>query len=150
MLHVLSAPNRHRRQSGQAIVEGALVLLVALSIIIFVLDMGRLMLMQQFITERARVTARAAAVNNWSATSVKNYFLFNSTTAPNGATSGFLGLTASEVAYTTLGTLGNPDYRVQITVSNVPLLMFVPYIAGTYTAPTVIATMPAQSLGATN
>ncbi len=150
MLHVLNTANRRRRQAGQALVEGALVLLTALSLTIFVLDMGRFMLMQQFITERARATARAAAVNNWDSTSVKNYFLFNDTTAPNGVTTGFLGLTASQVAYAKLGTSGNSDYRVQIIVSNVPLLMFVPTIAGRYTAPTVIATMPAQSLGATN
>ena len=42
------------------------------------------------------------------------------------------------------------DARYQVTVHGVPLFTWVPYIAGQYTAPSVIATAPVQSLGATN
>src|SRR5579862_1263453 len=101
-------PVNKRRQKGAAIVETALVTLTLVGMIVFVMDMGRLLLTEQFITERARTTARNAAVNNWDSTAVANYVVYNSTTAPankNGvAQAGDLGLLASQVTYSTLGT----------------------------------------------
>ena len=121
-----------------------------LCVIIFVMDMGRILLMQQFVTERARVTARSAVVNNWTATEAKNYLVYNNTAAPNGGGAGFLGLLTTQVTYTTLGTAGASDYRLQVKVSGVPALTWIPYMAGQYMLAPIIATTPAQSLGATN
>jgi len=125
--------------------------------VIFIMDMGRILLMEQFITARAQATVRAATVNNWSAVNVQNYLVYNNTGAPgatnsngSGSTSGLMGLLTSQVSYTALGTSGTPDYRLQVKVSGVPAFEWIPYIAGHYTLPTVVATMPAQSLGATN
>jgi Flp pilus assembly protein TadG len=137
-------------QKGAAMLETALVLLTLLFMIIFIMDMGRILLMQQYITERARATVRSAVVNNWDATATKNYLVYNSTTAPNGGGAGFMGLQTTQVSYQTLGTAGAPDYRLQVKVSNVPALVFIPYIAGTYTLAPIVATLPAQSLGSTN
>jgi hypothetical protein len=135
-------------------VEGALVLLTVVSMILFVFDMGRMLLTQQFIAERTRVTARMAAVNNWNSTAVANYLCYNVTTTPElvGGVlpSGFLGLVPSKVSYTTLGTAGAPDYRLKVTVSGVSVLTWIPYMSNNFTAAPVTATVPAQSLGATN
>jgi hypothetical protein len=108
--------------------------------------------MQQFITDRARTTVRAAVVNNWTAADVQNYLCYNSTSAPSGSqpAAGFMGLLPSQVTYNTLGTAGTPDYRLQVVVSGVPMLTWIPFMAGNYTAAPITATMPAQSLGATN
>ena len=145
----ISTTRRARNgQKGSSMVEMALVLLTLLSMILFILDMGRILLIQQYITERARTTVRQAAVNNWSATSAQNYLVYNSTTAPNGGGAGLLGLLTSQVTYQTLGTLDSS--RVQIKVSGVPALVFIPFISGTYTLAPIVATMPSQSLGATN
>src|SRR3954452_9365566 len=97
---------RRKKQRGATIVETALILLVLLSMITFVMDMGRFLLIQQYITERARDAARMAAVNNWNQTTVANYFAYGSTTAPAGGTStpGVLGLLPSNLAYSTVGT----------------------------------------------
>jgi len=144
---------RGRRQRGDGILESALVLLALTAMIIFVMDIGRLMLIQQFITERAQATVRAAAVNNWDAGTVANYLVYNSTTAPSGLgtpPSGYLGLQTSQVSYAALGTAGTPDYRLQVKVSGVALFTWVPGMAGQYTAAPVVVTMPAQSLGAPN
>ena len=130
--------------------ETGLVVITLLSMIIFIMDMGRILLLQQYITERTRATVRSAVVNNWNATSAKNYLVYNTTTAPTGGGAGFMGLQTSQVTYQTLGTLGQPDYRLQVKVSGVPALVLTPYIAGTYTLAPIVATMPAQSLGATN
>lgn len=66
---------RRKRQRGAALVETALVFTTALSMILFIVDMGRILLTQQFISERARVGVRNAVVNNWNATAVANYGL---------------------------------------------------------------------------
>ena len=113
-------------------------------------SLGRILLIQQFITERARATVRSAVVNNWTSTATQNYLVYNSTTAPSGGGAGFLGLQTSNVTYQTLGTSGNPDYMIQVKVSGVPAVTWIPYISGTYTLAPITATMPAQSLGATN
>jgi len=125
-------------------VETALVFLTMMGMILFILDMGRILLVQQFISERVRTTVRNAVVNNWDATATKNYLVYNSTTAGSGG--GYLGLLPSQVSYQILGTSGNPDYRLQVKVSGVPAVTWIPYIAGTYTLAPVVATMPAQSL----
>jgi Flp pilus assembly protein TadG len=142
-----------KSQKGAAIVETALVLITMVSMIFFVLDMGRMLLTQQFIAERARVTARMAAVNNWSATAVANYLCYNTTTSPapvNGAPpGGYLGLVPSKVAYSTVGTSGTADYRLKVTVSGVRVLTWIPFMPNNFTAAPVTATAPAQSLGGT-
>jgi Flp pilus assembly protein TadG len=141
---------KKRREKGSAMLEIALVFLTLISMVIFILDMGRVILMEEFITERTRATVRAAVVNNWDSTAAKNYLVYNSTTSPGGGGAGYLGLQTSQVTYTKLGTSGNPDYRLQIKVTGVPVLTWIPRMAGQYALPTIVATMPAQSLGAAN
>lgn len=143
---------RKKRQRGAALVETALVFTVALSMMLFIVDMGRILLTQQFIAERARIGVRNAVVNNWDSTSVANYVAYGVTTTPSGGSStpGFLGLTASEVTLTSYADSGIGDARYQVIVQGVPLFTWIPYMAGKYTVPPIIATAPVQSLGATN
>src|SRR5213592_2909565 len=105
---------RTKNQRGSSMVEGALVLLTMLAMIIFILDMGRILLIQQYITERARTTVRNAVVNNWDSTKAANYLVYNSITAPASGGAGFMGLLTSQVTYSTLGT--NDTSRVQVKV----------------------------------
>src|SRR5216684_8195389 len=91
---------RTKRQRGSALVETALIFTTAISMILFIVDMGRILLWQQFIAERARVGARNAVINNWDSTAVKNYVVYGNTTAPdsqNGTPAGYLGLLPSHV-----------------------------------------------------
>ena len=146
---------RKKRQRGAALVETALVFSVALSMILFIVDMGRILLTQQFIAERARVGVRSAVVNNWDSTAVANYVVYGTPTAPPGndenpTPPGYFGLTPSQVTLTTYPDSGIGDARYQVTVQGVQLFTFIPYISGTYHAPPVIATAPVQSQGATN
>jgi len=141
---------KKKNQKGAAMLEAALVTLTLVGMIVFVMDMGRILLLQQFIAERARETVRGAVVNNWNANATKNYLVYNSTTAPDNSPPGYLGLQTSQVSYQTLGTAGDPDYRLQVKVTGVPVLTWIPYISARYTLAPIVATMPAQSLGATN
>jgi len=141
---------RRKNQKGANLLESALVLLTVLGMVLFIMDMGRMLLIQQFITERARATVRGAVVNNWTATQTKNYLVYNSTTAPNGGGAGFMGLQTSNVTYTTLGTAGTPDYLLQVKVSGIQASTWIPYISNTFTLAPITFALPAQSLGATN
>lgn len=150
-----TSPNRRKKQKGAAILETSLVFMTLLSMIIFVIEMGRILLLQQWITERARVTVRTAVVNSWynctsDQTPVQNFLVYNNTTAPSGGGPGYLGLLPSQVSCSLLGTQGYPDYRLQVKVTGVPVLTWIPFVSGQYTLPSIAATMPAESLGATN
>jgi hypothetical protein len=132
--------------------ETALVLTAMVAMVIFVMDMGRVLLIQQWVGERARATARTATVNTWysDSTSIANFLVYNSTTAPSGGGPGYLGLQTSQVSSSLLGTVGTPDYRLQVKVTGVPVLTWIPYMPHTYTLAPIVATMPAESLGVTN
>ena len=148
MLKLLTTRKMER---GAALVETALVLVTVLSMILFVMDMGRILLLQQFITERAREGVRHAVVNSWDATAVQNYVVYGSTTVPQGGGSGgFLGLSPSQVSLTTISDSGVGDGRYQVTVSGVQFPVFIPFMAGSFTAPAITVTAPTASLGATN
>jgi hypothetical protein len=146
-----SVLNRRRRgQRGSAFVEGAFVLLMTFTMLLFIIDLGRFLLIQEYIAERVRLTARKAAVNNWTATQVKNFLVYSVADTQVRTTRGPLGLLPSQVTYTPLGTAGTSNNRLQVRVSGVSASLFIPKLYGTRALPTVVATVPAQSLGLTN
>jgi uncharacterized membrane protein len=129
------------------------VLLTLVAMIIFIIDMGRIMLNEEYLVERARVAARMAAVNNWAAADVANYVAYNSTSAPGGGTStpGLMGVRPSNVTYSApTGAAGDPSNCVTVSIHDVTAFANIPYMSGRYTLPTITVSLPAQSLGATN
>ena len=83
---------------GSALVESSLIFLVLMMTLIFVIDMGRMLVIQQFINERVRQTARKAAVNNWTSTQVKNYLVYGTASTGSQSTAGRLGLLPAQVS----------------------------------------------------
>lgn len=147
----LVSPRRKTGQRGAGgLLEGALILLTLLTMIVFVVEIGRMLLFQQMFTERAREGARAAIVTAYDTTTVKNYVLYNSATAPDGSPPGLFGLTTSEITVTRLGTAGNWDDRIQVTISNYPMFDFVPMMKHSYTVPPISVTIPVGSLGSSS
>jgi Flp pilus assembly protein TadG len=149
-----STSRRRKTQRGAYLVETSLVIVVFLAMILFVFDMGRVLLAQQYVVARARAGARYAAVTSWNATSVKNYVCYNSTTAPSNGSTGLFGLTPSNVQVTQEGS-GSPwgtswDDRVEVTVSGISIFTTVPYLSNSFTARSVVVDVPVGSLGATN
>jgi hypothetical protein len=63
---------------------------------------------------------------------------------------GLMGLLPSQITVNQLGTQGTPNYSIQVIIQGVPMLSWIPGMAGHYSAAPVSANMPAQSLGATN
>jgi len=151
MTNIPVSRKRCSRQRGETLVESALVLVTLLSTILFIMDIGRLMLFQQFYTERARAAVRQAVVNNWSSTDVANFVAYNTTTPPAGVHPvGFLGIDPSNVTVTTVGTVGSATQGLQVTVDGITLFAWIPHMSSSYRAPAVTAVMPMQSNGATN
>jgi len=137
---------KRQNQKGQTILESSLVFIAVISMLLFIVDMGRLLFLQQYFAERARAGARWAAVNTYDSTSIKNYVCYNSTT---GSGTGLFGLSPSNVTVTPIPNATTPT-SIQVTISGFQTIRLIPYIAGTFTNPPVSAVAPAQSLGATN
>lgn len=131
--------------------ETALVFTSMLSILLFIVDIGRVLMVRQFFAERVRNGARTAAVVNYDATAIKNYICYNSFTAPAGGTStlGYMGITPSNVNVQRLGTAGNWDDRIKISIQGYRISTWVPMLANTFTLPAVTATIPVGALGST-
>jgi Flp pilus assembly protein TadG len=147
-------PGRFGSCRGQSLVESTFVLLTLVAMIIFIVDMGRIMLSEEYLVERARAAARMAAVNNWAQADVANYVAYNSTTAPGGggtSTPGLMGVLPSNVTYSApTGAAGDPSNYVTVSIHDVTAFANIPYMSGRYTLPTITVSLPAQSLGATN
>ena len=113
------------------------------------MDMGRVLVFQQFFLERARTGARNAIVNNWTSTMTANFVCYNSTTAPTGGSGsvpGILGLLPSQVTVST-GTQSGTSV-IQVSIQGISLFTWVPGMSGTYKTAPITVTLPAQSLGA--
>jgi hypothetical protein len=162
MRQLLSVPmtpfrssNQSKKRSGRkgaVLLEGSFVMLSAMAILMFTMEMGRLLFFQQYYNDRARAAARLAVVNDWTQAMTANYVCYNSTTAPAGgsATPGFLGVLPSHVTLSILGSAATHDARYRVRVAGIPMLVLLPWIRGTYTAPAAVATIPVESMGASD
>ncbi len=131
--------------------ETALVIVTFLCMILFILDMGRILLFDQFFGERVRVAARSAAVRSYDVAAIKNYLCYNSLTAPGGDANsfGFFGLTPAMVSVQRLGTVGKWDDRIRVTIQDYPVVAVTPWLSGSFKLKPVSATIPVASLGST-
>ena len=131
--------------------EAALVVTTVVCMILFILDMGRILLFDQFFGERVRVAARSAAVRSYNAAAIKNYLCYNSLTAPGGNTNsaGYFGLKPALVTVQRLGTPGKWDDRIRVTIQNYPVVTVIPGFTGSLRLKPVSATIPVASLGST-
>lgn len=125
-----------RGQKGQSLVEGALVLLVFLSLLLAVADCAQVLLAHQALVERTRAASRWASLHEWQGPEpIVNMVLYGQTQEP-GIASGYLGMTPANVvvAYRP-ATPDRPDDRmVTIAVVNFESHLFSPWLARTLTS----------------
>jgi hypothetical protein len=119
---------RRKTQRGSAMLEGALTLVVFISLFIGAIDLAQILMIHQGIVERVRFAARATAVSCCNATTVKNLILYGRTTRPEDARS-FYGLTSDNITVT-FSDQNTADQRVGITVSGFRYKSFTPMMAG--------------------
>lgn len=131
---------------GQSLVESTLVLLLFVTMLLGVLDVGQILFAHQSLVERVRAAARWGALHpSRGPEPVVNYVLYGQPEAPAARTPGFLGLTADNVrAEYRAPTAVRPDDAVlHVEIVNFQTRMFLPWFGGTLVNPQpVFVTMP--------
>ena len=140
--HRLSKPARKR---GNALLEGALVLTVALVTFIGLIDVGSVLFRIQGLVERARAGARYGVVSVFSASEIQNVVVYGNAA---GSGSPLLALSTSQVQVTQLD-LGDDQLKIQVVITGYQVQFFTPFIAGVKTLPDIEVPMTAESQGAT-
>jgi hypothetical protein len=137
-----------KAQRGLTTVEFAIVGALALALIFYVIEFGRILFTMNMLDESARRGARVAAVCNVGDAAITDAALFVS----------LPGLTATNVTTEYLGdngsVLGDPqgaDYPsisfVRVRIDNYSFPVALPFVATLFSAPAISATMPRESLG---
>jgi len=108
---------KRNRQTGGALLESVLTLVVFLALFIGDFDVGEMLFVHQTLTDRARNAARWGAVNTFDATSIQNLVLYGTTTQAQGQAAAF-GLTTSNVTVSRpAADVGQPEDRVVVTIT---------------------------------
>ena len=132
-----------KRQSGQAAVESALIMLIFLPVLIGILDFGQFLYFHQSLAERARAAARYGAVHTYTdgSDSAKVAVYNDPAGTTNGATQLLPHLTTGIVSATLSGA-GTDDARITVTISNYPYNFISPYMSKSTWFRTVRASEP--------
>jgi len=136
---VRSMKPRRQRSGGSVIVETALIFLVFACLLLGAFDFGQFLFVHQALVERARYAARWGAISDpTNATAITNMVLYNS---PAGSGTGYFNLTAANVFVTSPGA-GTDDYVLNVRLSGYKYIRVSPYMAGSYTGPQIIVSVP--------
>jgi len=138
---------RRRSERGQTLVEGALALLVFLSLLFAVVDCGLVLVSHQTLVERVRSAVRWGAVRPWDGTGeeVANLILYDRPDTPRAATAGYLGLTREnvQVRYQPSSTEHPDDEILSVAIVNYHYRFLSPWITQTFVNPRpVLITSP--------
>ncbi len=129
---------------GSTMVEMVLVLMVFLSVMIGILDLGQILFFHQALAERARNAVRFGAVRPYNQTAIENMVLFNEPTQPPGRGQGDYGLNPSNITVTRTGAGSSAD-RVNVTICGYQFNFFSPLIGQVATAKPIEASMPFEA-----
>jgi hypothetical protein len=134
---------RHRER-GQAFVETALTLLVFITMMIGVIDLGQMIYFQQSLVERTRAAARYGSITPNQTTAIRNVAIYGRPNPSEGANPVLPGLTESMVSVETFG-LGTANPRITISITGYPIRFFTPGIAGAVRARRISMTYPIET-----
>jgi hypothetical protein len=133
---------------GNALVEAAFTLPVALFMLFAIMDVGVLLMRQQGFVERLRAASRFAVVEEYDAARIRNVVLYNEPDPVNPSGNGLLGL-RPEMISVSLDDVGDEAAeRITIKIENYPLFLFTPGLAGSFTARPVMQSITREELGA--
>lgn len=137
-------PHPRHRERGQAMIESALTLVVFITMMIGVLDLGQMIYFQQSLVERTRAAARYGSISPSQTTAIRNVAIFGVPNPPAGATPVLPGLTQSMVTVETFG-IGTASPRITIAISGYPINFVTPGIAGAFQARRIAVTYPIET-----
>jgi len=138
---------RSRSQRGQTLVEGALALLVFITLLFAVIDCGLMLVKHQSLVERVRSAVRWGVVRPWDGTGeqVANLILYDQPDAPRRATGGYQGLTREnvQVRYQPPSAARPDDEVLSVAIVNYHYQFLSPWITQTFVSPRpVLITAP--------
>jgi hypothetical protein len=129
-------PSRRAQQSGQGLVEAAMILVVFLAVITATLDFGQLLFTHQMLVERVRTGLRWGMIHAWDGTgdSVANVILYDHPN-PGNKRGSCLNLKRANVEVTRVaGTPADPnDLRLKVRIVDYRLTCFTPFISRSFT-----------------
>ncbi len=132
-----------RKRRGTTLVETALVLTIALTTFIGLIDIGTVIFRLQGLVERARTGARYGVVNTFNAASISNVVVYGNS---GGTGSPLLGLLPQYVTVTNVD-IGDGLAKIQVVIEGYPVRFFTPLIAGATTLPRIEVSLTTESLG---
>jgi Flp pilus assembly protein TadG len=116
-----------KNQSGQAMVESGLVMLVFLPVLIGVMDFGQFLYLHLSLTERTRAAAHYGAITTYTdGSDIVNVAIYNDPTGTtNGATALLPNLQSTNASgdgyvSASLTGAGTDDARIRVTITNYP------------------------------
>src|SRR3954471_19173904 len=135
--------SRRHKQTGQALVEGALVLMVFIGLMIGTVDFAQFLFLHQSLADRARAAARYGAVHSYDypGDAIKNFAVYNDPNPPSGTRSLVPNLTTDQVRAEIIAE-GTDASRIRVTISNYPFTFFSPWIAHQARARDITASIP--------
>jgi len=143
---------RNRLQKGQALIEGALILLLFLTFFVGTMDFGQFLYFHQSLTERARAAARYGAVNPADRTGIQNMAVYNDPAgSANGATALMPNFTTDMVTVCLPGDVScsdssaGPDWRVTVTISGYQMATFNLIMPKSFTNQPITASLPSEA-----
>ena len=145
-------------QSGSAMVEAALVLLLGLALIIAIIDFGYVLMLRQAFVQRVRAGSRYAIVNDWDGNAteaenrLRNMIVYNDPDPEPRSGPGLLGLTPAMVTIVREDPGGSPGDeaadRIVVGISGYETLLFTPGVAGRFIGRPITQAIPVENLGA--
>ena len=130
-------------KKGSAMVESSLVLVVFLTLLIGIADLGQILFIHASIVERLREGLRYGVIT-YDPTAIRNIVLYGTDRPTEGAVPGFN--LASNMVDVSRFDANTPEDRIRIAVSNYPVEFFAPFIARRFTGKAIVA-VQAMELG---
>ncbi len=143
---MISTPLTRSLRRGSSLVEVSLILTVALTTFIGIIDIASVLFRLQGLVERARAGARYGVVNTFNQTNIKNVVVYGNSA---GTGSPVLGLTTSMVSATKTD-LTDGNSKIQVVISGYQFQFFTPFIAGQKALPRIEVDLTSESLGASS
>jgi len=142
---------KRNNRNGQAMVESALVIVVFLTFVIGILDMGQYMYFHESLVERARAAARYGVVNWADRTGIQNVAIYNDPSGTaNGGRAILPSLTTEMIAVCLPGDVscadpGNTvDSVVTVTISGYQMVTFNLVMPRSFTNRPITVSLPSE------
>src|SRR5258708_25772344 len=130
---------RRRSERGQTLVEGALALIVFMSLLFAVVDCGLMLVSHESLVERVRSAVRWGVVRPWDGTGeqIANLILYDQPDEPRSATAGYLGLTREnvQVRYQPTSPTRPDDEVLSVAIVNYHYQFLSPWITQVFVNP---------------